>query len=111
MKRERDKAIWRLASRQQGAFSRIQALAAGFSSTEIRLRLANGTWLRLGRGVYAIAGTVDSWERWAWVRVLEAGDGAALSHDAAGYKHALIDDPPRLIDVTAPVERKRKGTH
>ncbi len=83
----------------------------GFSPTEIRVRLANGTWLRLGRGVYAIGGTVDSWERRACVRVLESGDAAALSHEAAAYMHRLVDEPPTQTDVTVPHGRVRRKTH
>jgi very-short-patch-repair endonuclease len=68
-------------------------------------------WIRLGRGVYAVAGSVASWERQAIARVLEAGDGAALSHEAAAYAHRLVDQPPARIDVTVPHGRVRSNAH
>jgi very-short-patch-repair endonuclease len=61
--------------------------------------------------VYTIAGTVASWEQHAWTRILEAGEGAALSHEAAAYVLGLVDDPPARIDVTIPYERSRSGVH
>lgn len=100
-----------IASRQHGAFSRAQALAAGFSPTEIYCRTSNGTWLHLDRGVYAIAGTVDSWERRAWVRVLAAGEGAALCDEAAAYAHGLLDEVPARIGVVVPYARRGRDTH
>lgn len=60
-------------------------MLAGLSAAQIRVRLSKSAWIKLGRGVYGIAKTVDSWERRAWLRVLEAGEGAALSHEAAAY--------------------------
>lgn len=48
-----------LASAQGGVFTAQQALAAGYSSDEIRWLLRTGVWRRLRRGVYAEGSTVD----------------------------------------------------
>lgn len=40
--------------------------------------------------------------------LLACGDGAVISHGTAAAFHGLWDKPPRLIDVTVPVEAGRK---
>jgi very-short-patch-repair endonuclease len=46
----------RLARRQKGLFTRAQAQECGYSPGQVRTRLANGTWIRVARGVLAAAG-------------------------------------------------------
>jgi very-short-patch-repair endonuclease len=107
--RERERALRALAAKQHSAFSRSQALALGFSPTVIRTRIRNGDWLHLRKGVYAIAGSGDTWERRAMATQLHAGDGAALSCFAAASLLELIDGRPERIDVAVPT--RRKGGH
>ena len=102
----KDNAIRCLASRQFGAFSRRQALALGFTSTEITKRLSSGSWIVMHRGVYAVAGAPATWGRRAMCAVLRCGEGAVLSRLAAASVLALIDTKPDIIDVTVPIDRR-----
>ena len=106
MDRDREEALRAFAAKQHSAFSRSQALALGFSSTVIKTRIRKGDWLHLRKGVYAIAGSCDSWERRAMATQLGAGDGAALSLFAAASLLGLIDGRPERIDVAVPATRK-----
>jgi very-short-patch-repair endonuclease len=46
-------------------------------------RVRDGVFEVRSSRVFVLAGTPDSWERDAWVGLLDAGEGAALSHDSA----------------------------
>ena len=71
------------ATAQAGAFTRQQALASGFTSRQIQLRLSTGAWLALLAGVYISAGTPTAWLTWAWAGVIDAGPGSALVGESA----------------------------
>ena len=95
-----------LARWQDGAISRPQLLAAGFTSQMIATRLERGRWQPLYRGVYAVfTGPVP---RATELRaaLLRAGPGAALSHLTAAELHGLIDYPGESIYLTVPSTRR-----
>jgi hypothetical protein len=51
-----------------------------------------------------VLGTNPSWSQAAQGRLLQAGDGSALSHGTAAFLHGIDGfkrKPPRIIDVTA----------
>jgi very-short-patch-repair endonuclease len=50
-----DPTLAGIAAANGGVFGYTEALAAGYTAGEIRARLANGTWVRLRRGQYAVA--------------------------------------------------------
>ncbi|MFN2525020.1 MAG: type IV toxin-antitoxin system AbiEi family antitoxin domain-containing protein, partial [Actinomycetota bacterium] len=58
-----DNVCRRLASQQFGIVTREQALDAGLSAEAIQRRIAGGTFERLYRGVYRMAGAQPSWEQ------------------------------------------------
>jgi very-short-patch-repair endonuclease len=95
-----------LAAKQHGVFTRRQALTLGLSATVIRDRRATGSWRRVRRGVYAIAGGVHTWEQEAMAAVLDAGEGAVVSHLAAARLWRLTDRAVTKIDITVPHNRK-----
>ena len=95
-----------VAAAQCGVFSRAQALAVGYSEKRIRHLLTVGTWLRCHGGIYCVAGAPTSFDMNAWIAVLAAGTGAALSHRTAGYLLGLAGSPPSAaFDISVPKAR------
>lgn len=94
------------ARRQHGAFTRVQAQASGLSDRMIDAAVARGEWLRLRRGVYAVAGTPGTDLQRLMAAVLAAGRGAMASHQAAAWLWDLHDaaDPAVIV----PANRKPK---
>jgi hypothetical protein len=78
-----------LASTQHGLLSRTQAFELGLSSKAIEHGLRNRHWHRVGRGVYRLAGAIETPRLRAMTAVLAAGEGAALSHKSAAALHDL----------------------
>ena len=109
---DRAKRLHALAAKQHGAFTRQQSLALGYSVSEIRRRLRGHEWIKLHPGVYAIAGSSETWERRATAVLLYAGDSAALSHFAAASCLQLIDGRPSRIDLAITTAKKSgNGRH
>ncbi|HVM27407.1 MAG TPA: hypothetical protein VM433_07015 [Mycobacteriales bacterium] len=99
-------APWKvLLDTQQQVISRRQARAAGMSEDAWQWLLDTGRWQLLLRGVAAAhSGHVTAGQR-AWAAVLSAGDGAALSGDAALVDRGLSIDITRY-DVVVPEDRQ-----
>ena len=84
-----DAEIALIAERQHGVISLSQLVDAGLDSRTVRNRAASGRLHRLHLGVYAVGHTSLTREgRWM-AAVLWGGDGASLSHQAAGAHHGL----------------------
>ncbi|HSH59315.1 MAG TPA: type IV toxin-antitoxin system AbiEi family antitoxin domain-containing protein [Acidimicrobiales bacterium] len=97
-----DQAVAQLACRQQGLFSRRQALAHGANPSLVQRRLASGRWLTVGRGVYAMPGVPLSWERRQAAACMAAGPAAVLSHRAAAALHGFPDCRQGAPEITVP---------
>lgn len=95
-----------IARRQHGAVARVQLLAAGISSDEIRWRLREGALIRIYPGVYRVGHCAPSREASYMAAVLACAEGAVLSGRAVGHLWGLVkgDAPPP--EVTAPKERR-----
>ncbi|GAA0932115.1 hypothetical protein GCM10009554_16430 [Kribbella koreensis] len=89
-----------VAARRGGWFDRADVLAAGYSDDDIHLRIKDGSWVRLFRGVYAEVGVdydlLASWDQRIWRHVRtakaayhQAGGGAVLSHQSALLLHGV----------------------
>jgi hypothetical protein len=90
-----------LAARQHGVVARDQLLALGFSKERIHTLVAEGTLLRLHRGVYAV-GHRRLTAKGQWMAaVLGCGDGARLSHRDAAALWDLRRVPSGATHVTA----------
>src|SRR3954453_5633190 len=91
-------AIWTIARRQLGLITRAQALQL-VSEDQLRTLLARGHLVRRRRGVYASAGTPETYEQAVLAAALAAGDGSWSSHLTAGRVWRLRTPPPYAIDV------------
>jgi very-short-patch-repair endonuclease len=96
-----DLAVAKLACRQHGAFSRLQARAAGLSDRQIDRRAACGAWIRLAPGVYALPGNPPTWQRQVMAAVLAEQRAWASVRSAANllaFQHARPGRP----EITVP---------
>jgi very-short-patch-repair endonuclease len=92
--------MWhQVAAQQRGAIARAQLRAAGLSDDVIDGRIASGALVPLHRGVYAVAGSPDSFERQLVAALLAAGEGAVASHSAAAVLQRL-GEVPGCIEVS-----------
>ena len=84
-----DTDFGRLLGLHQGAFTRDEALAAGFSVPQLRRRLGRGEWRALHRNVYAVnSGPLPPLRQLAG-DLLHAGPLAAASHLSAARLHGI----------------------
>ena len=95
-----DGAILRLAGRQHGLVTTQQLIALGYSKHGIRRRIEAGVLFRVHRGVYAIAGTKDTFEFRVMAAVLAAGEDALASHRCAAALYGLRRIHCDLPEVT-----------
>jgi very-short-patch-repair endonuclease len=102
----------RLAAQQHGVVELRQLYSLGFSDTQVRKRV-EARWLHpLHRGVFAVGRPTLSREgRWM-AAVLAGGEGAVLSHQAAGELWALRRERgDSAVDVAIPRRRGSRRRH
>jgi hypothetical protein len=124
-----DAALLRLAGRQHGLVAMRQLARLAYTEHQIRRRLEAGVLFRVHRGVYAVAGSKDTFEFRVMAAVFGAGEGAVASHRCAavlyGLRRIRCDVPavtvsgrsaPRLHgveghrrDTLTPLDRARIG--
>ncbi len=95
-----DARIARLAATQHGVVARRQL--AGVASASIAARVADGRFVRLHRGVYAVTHTALRPEAFRLAAVLACGDDAVLSHRSAGEAWGLCVNGRSRHEVTSP---------
>lgn len=99
-----DAALAALAAGQQGLFTRRQAAVLGYTSYQIRHRIADGRWQEFGGGVLAEAGvrrTVALREAAALLAV----PGAVLAGPSAARRHGLDCPDGRIFLAAGSVRR------
>ena len=101
-----DRALARLARRQYGLVSRMQAMEAGASRSLIQRRLDSGRWERLFTGVYRLAGTVPSLQQRLLATSLAAGEGAVVSYRAAALLWAPEGFTGEVLEISVPRARR-----
>lgn len=99
-------AIRSLARRQDAVVTTTQCLELGVDRSWVARRVRTGQWQRLYRGVLVTHSGPVPWRTRARAALLYAGEGAALSHDAAAFLHGFTSTPPRVIDVCIPEPRR-----
>jgi hypothetical protein len=94
---------------QDAAFGRAQAADFGVTDSMIRAQVDAGRWQRPHRGVVVAHNGALTFRTRAWAAVLACGSPAVVSHRAAGHLAGLFDQPPGVIDVSVPAERRPAG--
>jgi hypothetical protein len=94
--------------RQHAVISYGQAIDAGLSRMAISRRVDAGRWVRLLPRVYRVGGAPATGRQGMMAATLWAGEGALLSHRAAGVLHGLDGVKAEHLEVTAS-KRLRSG--
>lgn len=97
----------RLAERHYSVFSAGQAAARGVSGDVLFRAVRRGVCLRLHAGVFAFAGSPDSWERSVMAACLAGGDGAVASHRSAARIWRLVTPSDDRVEICVP---RRQGS-
>jgi hypothetical protein len=106
---ELDRRMRALARRQYGHVTRAQLLNLGFGRGAIAARLANGFFVAVFAGIYAVAPRREEPLARAAAAVLACGPTAVLSHSSAATLWGLTPRWRAPMEVTAAVERRRAG--
>ena len=109
MAADNDKAIAALARKQHGYVTRRQLLKLGLGDDAIAHRVRSSRLIRVYAGVYAVGHIPLGQEARAHAAVLACGDGALLSHQSAAALWRYVKDWPARFEVTARIDRRRKG--
>jgi hypothetical protein len=91
-----------LASRQGGRLSWAQLRHLGIADATIHYWVDGGYLTRVLPKVYAVGHVAASYTADLWAAILYAGPGAMLSHTTGTAWRGLIDDTPRIIEVSTP---------
>jgi very-short-patch-repair endonuclease len=102
-----DALIAEVAERQHGVITRQQLLDLGLGSDAIDRRIRAGRLLPLYRSVYAVGHRNTSRETVWMAAVLAAGEGAALSHRAAGAAWGICASEG-MPEVVVPRQRRSR---
>jgi hypothetical protein len=97
----------RLGHRQHGRVTRRQLLDDGIDAKRIDRWVGDGRLRIVHRGVYAVGHTAPSLLGAYMAAVLAGGDGALLSHRAAGHLLRLLRGVPPRPEVTVPTTNRR----
>jgi very-short-patch-repair endonuclease len=94
-----------LASRHYAVFSLAEAAACGVSDDAVKRAVRRGSCLRLHAGVFAFAGSPESWERSVMAACLAAGRGAVASHRSAARIWKLVEADYDVVELTVPRQK------
>jgi very-short-patch-repair endonuclease len=97
-----ERALAAVARDQAGAFTRKQALAAGFTRRQVEHRVAEHVWRRLLPSVYALASAPPSLPATLWAAQLWAGESSTVSHRSAGQLWVFDDARARRPELWVP---------
>ncbi len=102
-----------IAENQLGLAAHRQLVAAGIPTSTINDATESGRIRRVERGISVVPGAPITADVRLLAKVLSAGDGAVLSHRSAGWVHGLIDDAPRVHEISVPRGRRprTRGLH
>ena len=91
--------------------NRRQLIEGGLTNQQLHRRAAKGILIRVLPGVYRHASVPESWIQRVWAAYLWAGDGAAVSHQAAGALWELDGCAPGAVTLltTRGVKRTSEG--
>ena len=95
-----DARVARHAADQHGRVSVHQIAACGLDDSAIARRVVKGQMHRVHIGVYAVGHPGETLHAKFMAAVLAGGEGAVLSHWAAGVLWGILRWDDRLVDVT-----------
>ena len=101
-----ERRLARIARSQHGLITRLQALEAGLSSAQIKVRLRRGQWRPLRAGVYAWAGAPASYAQAVHAALLVVAGVAGVavaSHATAASLWGCWDRPNEGIELLLPL--------
>lgn len=103
----RSRQLFEIADPQAGYFTAAQALALGYSYPQQHHHVQQGTWQRVGHGLFRLtAYPLTPHEQLArltlWSRDNTGAAQAVVSHDTALALHALSDLLPERLHLTVP---------
>ena len=108
---ERSAPGWQqLAAQQDDVVSRRQARLGGMTEDAWQWKLDKGLWRALLPGVVITHSGEPTDRQRAWGAVLRAGDGAALTADAALQDQGFVLQELRSVDVAVPEGRAGVGS-
>lgn len=95
-----DRNVSHIAARQHGVFAIAQVPSA--SPAMIKSRVAGRRWIRVQRGVFAVNGAPDTWERRLWVALLIAGEGSVVGRRSCLRLVGLAWTASDHVDIVQP---------
>jgi hypothetical protein len=98
-----DDALEMMAARQHGLITRSQARRAKLSDEAIRHRVANGRWIRVRPGLYALVGAEPTWEQQVHGTVLMVSGEAWASHGTSARLWGYDGYSEWPIEITVPL--------
>lgn len=108
--RERvEESIRLIAARQHGLFTRTQAEESGATDAHLKHGVAKGRYRRERRGIYAVAGAPDTWERSLVGACLGRALPTVASHRAAARLWRMPGFRTALVEVTTSGDIRPKG--
>ena len=105
--KEKEQALYDIASTQGGLFTAAEAVKAGYSRKNFAYHLKKNSWERLGRGIYRISRFPESkYERflywYLWSRDRKGEPQGVISHESVLEIFELTDLMPKRIHLTVP---------
>ncbi|HUR22621.1 MAG TPA: type IV toxin-antitoxin system AbiEi family antitoxin domain-containing protein [Acidimicrobiales bacterium] len=107
---ELDRGMRRLAEHQHGVVARGQARALGASRDQLRRRVESGDWENFTFSVLRLVGSLRTFRQRAMAASLDAGAGAAISHESAAALWRLPGFPSGPMHVSRPSGRSILAT-
>lgn len=95
-----DRLMRELAERQHGVVGREQLRGRGISCHSVSCRLRSPDWTPSGSRVVRLVGMPQSDEQRAMTAVLDAGEGAVLSHRSAAAMWGLLGFDLKQLEVS-----------
>jgi hypothetical protein len=100
-----DEDVAPIFARQHGLITRGQA----GDGCRIRTRLETGRWVRVGGGVYRLAGVRVTWEQRALAACLIAGPHAVVSHRSAAVLLGISGFRAGPLEISVPPRRSNRN--
>ena len=100
----------RLAAKQQQLVTLTQCRDVGLTEDHVRYSIRTGVMVKVRRTVFRWCGARPTWRMMAMAAVLEAGEGAVLSHRSAAILWGFLPEHEEGdLEITYPKARRLPG--